>query len=220
MSVGVVDHGLRQNAEICNSRRLTTMQNPSADYYAHPTAIIDVGAEIHSGTKVWHFCHVMAGSTIGEGCILGQNVFVASGVTLGKGVKVQNNVSLYTGVHCEDHAFLGPSMVFTNVLNPRSDIERKDEFKATRVGRSASLGANCTIVCGNDIGDYALVGAGAVVTSDVPAFALVLGMPARIAGWVSKRGIRLSFDDVGMATCPEDGSRYQLRDDQVTEIDS
>ncbi len=194
------------------------MKDSSTPYYAHPTAIIDEGAEIHAGTKVWHFCHVMSGCSIGEGCILGQNVFVASGVTLGKGVKVQNNVSLYTGVHCEDHAFLGPSMVFTNVLNPRSNIERKDEFKVTRVGRSASLGANCTIVCGNDIGDYALVGAGAVVTSDVPAFALVLGMPARIAGWVSKRGIRLSFDQDGHASCPEDGSKYRLQDGRVQEI--
>ena len=187
-------------------------------YYSHPTAIIDPGAVIGEDSKIWHFCHVMSPSEMGKACILGQNVFMANNVTLGNGVKVQNNVSIYTGVVCEDHVFLGPSMVFTNVLNPRSNVERKEEFKQTLVKEGASIGANSTIICGNTIGKYSLIGAGAVVTKDVPDFALVLGMPAKIAGWVSKRGMRLEFDDGGMATCPEDGSKYQLDNDKVSSV--
>jgi UDP-2-acetamido-3-amino-2,3-dideoxy-glucuronate N-acetyltransferase len=183
-----------------------------ADYYAHPTAIVDDGAQIGAGTKVWHFCHVMPGARLGEDCILGQNVFVASGVTLGNGCKVQNNVSLYTGVVLEDHVFCGPSMVFTNVMNPRAHVERKDEYAETRVGRGASIGANATIVCGHDIGAYAFIGAGSVVTREVPEYALVFGAPAKVHGWMSQAGERLQFDEQGQATCPHGGDRYRLID--------
>lgn len=189
-----------------------------SEYYSHPTAIIDDGAQIGADSKIWHFCHVMSRATLGPGCILGQNVFVANDTKLGKGVKVQNNVSIYTGVICEDHVFLGPSMVFTNVINPRSNVERKEEFRQTLVKEGASIGANSTIICGNTIGRYSLIAAGAVVTKDVPDFALVLGMPAYIAGWVSKRGIRLEFDNKGIAQCPEDGSRYELSNSKVIEL--
>lgn len=177
--------------------------------FIHPSAIVDPGATIGEGAKIWHFCHVSPGAVIGENCVLGQNVFVASGVTLGRGVKVQNNVSLYTGVVCEDDVFLGPSMVFTNVINPRSFVERKSEFRQTLVKRGASIGANATIVCGSTLGTYCLVGAGAVVTKDVPDYALVTGIPARQAGWVSRLGHRLSFED-GKALCPESGEGYIL----------
>ncbi|MFM7153695.1 MAG: acyltransferase [Bacteroidota bacterium] len=177
--------------------------------FIHPSAIVDPGASIGEGTKIWHFCHVSPGAVIGDNCVLGQNVFVASGVTLGRGVKVQNNVSLYTGVVCEDEVFLGPSMVFTNVINPRSFVERKSEFRQTLVKRGASIGANATIVCGTTLGAYCLVGAGAVVTRDVPDYALVTGIPARQAGWVSRLGHRLSFED-GKAICPESGEGYVL----------
>lgn len=177
--------------------------------FIHPSAIVDPGATIGEGAKIWHFCHVSPGAVIGENCVLGQNVFVASGVTLGRGVKVQNNVSLYTGVVCEDDVFLGPSMVFTNVINPRSFVERKSEFRQTLVKRGASIGANATIVCGSTLGAYCLVGAGAVVTKDVPDYALVTGIPARQAGWVSRLGRRLSFED-GKALCPESGEGYIL----------
>jgi len=177
--------------------------------FIHPSAIVDPGATIGEGAKIWHFCHVSLGAVIGENCVLGQNVFVASGVTLGRGVKVQNNVSLYTGVVCEDEVFLGPSMVFTNVINPRSFVERKSEFRQTLVKRGASIGANATIVCGTTLGAYCLVGAGAVVTRDVPDYALVTGIPARQAGWVSRLGHRLSFED-GKAICPESGEGYIL----------
>jgi UDP-2-acetamido-3-amino-2,3-dideoxy-glucuronate N-acetyltransferase len=177
--------------------------------FIHPSAIVDPGATIGEGAKIWHFCHVSPGAVIGENCVLGQNVFVASGVTLGRGVKVQNNVSLYTGVVCEDDVFLGPSMVFTNVINPRSFVERKSEFRQTLVKRGASIGANATIVCGSTLGAYCLVGAGAVVTRDVPDYALVTGIPARQAGWVSRLGHRLSFED-GKALCPESGEGYIL----------
>lgn len=177
--------------------------------FIHPSAIVDPGATIGEGAKIWHFCHVSPGAVIGDNCVLGQNVFVASGVTLGRGVKVQNNVSLYTGVVCEDEVFLGPSMVFTNVINPRSFVERKSEFRQTLVKRGASIGANATIVCGTTLGAYCLVGAGAVVTRDVPDYALVTGIPARQAGWISRLGHRLSFED-GKAICPESGEGYVL----------
>ena len=162
-------------------------------YQAHPTAIIDPGAQIGAGSRIWHFCHVSAQSVLGKNCILGQNVFIANGVTLGNGVKVQNNVSIYTGVTCEDDVFLGPSMVFTNVINPRSFVERKDEFRPTLVKKGASIGANATILCGITLGAYCMVGAGAVVTKDVPDFALVAGVPAQQIGWVDELGNRTEF---------------------------
>lgn len=178
-------------------------------YFAHPSAIIDPGAQIGAGSKIWHFCHVSPGAVLGYNCILGQNVFVANGVILGNGVKVQNNVSLYTGVVCEDEVFLGPSMVFTNVINPRSFVERKAEFRPTLVKKGASIGANATVICGVTLGQYCLIGAGAVVTKDVPDFALVTGLPAKQAGWVSRLGHRLEFKD-GHAVCPESGEAYTL----------
>lgn len=186
-------------------------------YYAHPTAVIDEGAVIGDGTKIWHFSHIMPGAVIGEACSLGQNVVVSPGVTLGRNVKIQNNVSLYTGVTCEDDVFLGPSCVFTNVINPRSAIVRRDQFKATPVAKGASIGANATIICGHKIGRYALIGAGAVVTKDVPDFALVVGNPAQQLGWVSEYGHRLQFDAEGHATCPESGQTYRLVDGRVVE---
>lgn len=188
------------------------------EYYAHPTAVIDDGCQIGNGTKIWHFCHVMPRCIIGPNCNLGQNVVVSPEVILGTNVKVQNNVSIYTGVICEDDVFLGPSMVFTNVINPRSAIVRKNEYRPTRVGKGASIGANATIVCGNDIGPYALIGAGAVVTKSVPAYALVMGNPARQTGWVSEYGHKLLFDDEGCAICPESGEEYRLLDQEVTKI--
>lgn len=184
------------------------------DYYAHPTALIDEGCQIGKGTKIWHFCHVMPGAEIGEKCSLGQNVFVASGVVIGNGVKIQNNVSLYTGVICEDGVFLGPSMVFTNVINPRSFIERKEEYRQTLVRKGATIGANATIVCGNEIGEYALIGAGAVVTKPVKPYALITGNPGRQSGWVSRAGHKLQFTD-DTATCPETGEKYIFQDDKV-----
>lgn len=188
------------------------------DYYVHPTAIVDSDVEIGTGTRIWHFCHVMSGSRIGESCILGQNVFVGNGVLLGKGVKVQNNVSLYTGVVCEDDVFIGPSAVFTNVINPRSFIERKSDFRPTLLRRGATIGANATVVCGVTIGEYALIGAGAVVTKDVPAYALWVGNPARSAGWVSRNGHTLKFDENGVAKCPESGAVYHLEKGSVREV--
>jgi UDP-2-acetamido-3-amino-2,3-dideoxy-glucuronate N-acetyltransferase len=180
-------------------------------YFAHPSAIIDPGARIGEGARIWHFCHVSSGAVLGENCILGQNVFVADGVSLGKGVKVQNNVSLYTGVVCEDDVFLGPSMVFTNVVNPRSFIERKNEFRFTLVKQGASIGANATVLCGITLGRYCMIGAGAVVTKDVPDFALMTGVPARQMGWVSRRGNRLHFK-AGSAVCEEGGEEYSLKE--------
>ena len=188
------------------------------EYFAHETAVIDKGCTIGKGTKIWHFSHIMQGSEIGENCNIGQNVVVSPGVKLGRNVKVQNNISLYTGVICEDDVFLGPSMVFTNVINPRSAIIRKDQYMTTIVEKGASIGANSTIVCGNRIGRYSFIGAGAVVTKDVKPFALVVGNPARQTGWMSEFGHRLNFDDNGLATCPESKERYKLENGMVSKI--
>ena len=188
-------------------------------FYHHPTAIIDPGAQIGADTKIWHFCHVMSGAVIGEQCSLGQNVFVADGVILGKNCKVQNNVSLYSGVICADDVFLGPSMVFTNVYNPRSAVNRKGEYRQTWVERGVTIGANATVLCGIRIGAYAFIGAGAVVLKDVPAYALLVGNPAKAIGWMSEYGERLYFDEQNLATCPGSGERYQLENGQVKKID-
>ncbi len=187
----------------------------------HPTAVVDPGAVLGEGTKVWHFSHVTAGAVVGEGCSLGQNVYVGPKVTIGRNVKVQNNVSVYEGVVLEDDVFCGPSMVFTNVVNPRSHVSRKHQFRATRVGRGATLGANCTVVCGHDVGRYAFVAAGSVVTRDVPPFALLIGVPGRVAGWVCRCGVRLPFAarPAGDAACGECGSRYRAEDGAVREVD-
>jgi len=188
------------------------------EYFAHETAVIDDGCKIGKGTKIWHFSHIMTGAEIGENCNVGQNVVISPGVKLGKNVKVQNNVSIYTGVICEDDVFLGPSMVFTNVINPRSAIIRKDNYNTTIVEKGASIGANSTIVCGNKIGAYAFVGAGAVVTKDVKPYALVVGNPARQTGWMSEYGHKLNFDVAGFASCPESGERYRITDTKVSKI--
>lgn len=187
-------------------------------YSAHETAVIDPGCIIGEGTHIWHFSHIMANCRIGAHCNIGQNVVVSPGVVLGNGVKVQNNVSIYTGVICEDDVFLGPSCVFTNVINPRSAVTRKDQYRETWIGRGASIGANATIVCGHRIGAYALVGAGSVVTKEVPPYALVVGNPSRQIGWVSEYGHRLTFDTAGLAVCPETGQQYQLKNGHVTRI--
>ncbi len=179
-------------------------------YIAHNTAVIDEGSTIGAGTRIWHFSHIMPGAVIGERCNLGQNVVVSPGVVLGNNVKVQNNVSIYEGVICEDDVFLGPSCVFTNIINPRSAIIRKDQYRKTLVRRGASIGANATIICGNEIGEFALIGAGAVVTKPVPAYALIVGNPGRQTGWVSEAGHRLEFDIAGIGICPETGERYEL----------
>ena len=189
-------------------------------YFAHQSAYIDEGCEIGSGVKIWHFSHVMQGCKIGENCNIGQNVVVSPKVVLGKNVRVQNNVSIYEGVVCEDDVFLGPSMVFTNVINPRSAVSRKNEYKPTFVRRGASIGANATIVCGNEIGAYAFIGAGAVVTKPVPPYALVVGNPARQMGWMSQYGHRLQFDNNGIAICQESGERYQLLNQTVQKIEN
>ena len=188
------------------------------NYFAHETAVLDEGCRIGDGTRIWHFTHVMAEAVVGKNCVLGQNVMVANRVMIGDNVKIQNNISVYEGVACEDDVFLGPSVVFTNVINPRAFIERKHEFRHTLVRKGASIGANATILCGHTIGRYALVGAGAVVTHDVPDYALVTGNPARQIGWVSEYGCRLSFDDNGKAVCPESGQIYQLTNNQVRRI--
>ena len=187
-----------------------------AETYIHPTAVADEGCQIGAGSKIWHFCHLMPGAVIGENCILGQNVFIGNDARLGNGVKVQNNVSVYTGVVCEDEVFIGPSAVFTNVINPRSGIERKEEFKPTYVEKGATIGANATIICGNRIGQYALIGAGSVITRDVPAFALVLGNPAKQKGWVSRAGHRLHFNSENLAQCPETGEVYFMEETHVS----
>jgi UDP-2-acetamido-3-amino-2,3-dideoxy-glucuronate N-acetyltransferase len=188
------------------------------EYYTHETAIIDDGSTIGKGTKIWHFTHIMPNCVIGEDCNIGQNVVVSPDVVLGRNVKVQNNVSIYTGVICEDDVFLGPSMVFTNVINPRSAVSRKEEYKQTMVRKGASIGANATIVCGNEIGTYAMVGAGAVITKPVLPYALVVGNPARQIGWVSEFGNRLEFDEEGLAICRESGEEYALKDGLVFRV--
>lgn len=184
-------------------------------YYAHDTAVVDEGCSIGEGTKIWHFSHIMPKCEIGEGCNIGQNVVISPEVRLGKNVKVQNNVSIYTGVICEDDVFLGPSMVFTNVTNPRSAVVRRGQYARTTVKKGASIGANATIVCGHDIGEFAFIGAGSVVTKNIPAYALVVGNPARQIGWMSEYGHRLEFDANGEATCPESGDKYKLDNQKV-----
>jgi|SRR5210317_1136322 UDP-2-acetamido-3-amino-2,3-dideoxy-glucuronate N-acetyltransferase len=188
------------------------------DYFAHETAVIDEGCEIGNQTKIWHFSHIMTGCKIGERCNIGQNVVVSPKVILGNNVKVQNNVSIYTGVICEDGVFLGPSMVFTNVINPRSAVNRRNQYAETLVKKGVSIGANATIVCGNPIGEYAFIGAGAVVTKEVPAYALLVGNPAKQIGWMSTHGHRLNFDNEHLATCPESGEIYKLEDNSVTRL--
>ncbi|MGI4872676.1 MAG: acyltransferase [Janthinobacterium lividum] len=199
------------------------MPSQAPDFYAHPTAVLDAGCRVGAGSRIWHFCHVAAGAVLGEGCSLGQNVFVADGVTLGRNVKVQNNVSLYEGVVCEDDVFLGPSVVFTNVRTPRSAVPRRGpaHYRPTYLEQGVSIGANATLVCGVRLGRYAFVGAGSVVTRDVPAYGLVYGNPARQQGWVSAYGHRLRFDAHGRATCPESGEGYELNpaDKTVTVIE-
>jgi UDP-2-acetamido-3-amino-2,3-dideoxy-glucuronate N-acetyltransferase len=187
-------------------------------FFAHETAIIDEGCTIGIGTKIWHFSHIMPDCVIGEKCNIGQNVVISPGVILGNNVKIQNNVSIYTGVICEDDVFLGPSMVFTNVINPRSAVNRRDQYSKTTVKKGASIGANATIVCGHDIGRYAFIGAGAVVTKNVPDYALVVGNPARQIGWMSEYGHRLEFDVNGKAICPENGDKYELKEGIVNKL--
>ena len=191
---------------------------PDQAFYAHPTAVIDAGCQIGKGTKIWHFSHIMPHCKIGENCNIGQNVVISPDVVLGNNVKVQNNVSIYTGVICEDDVFLGPSMVFTNVINPRSAVNRKNQYAKTVVKKGASIGANATIVCGHDVGKYAFIGAGAVVTKNVPDYALVVGNPARQTGWMSEYGHKLKFDANGLAVCSESGERYELKNGTVTKI--
>jgi len=188
------------------------------DYFAHETAVIDDNCNIGAGTKIWHFSHIMSNCTLGENCNIGQNVVVSPDVVLGKNVKVQNNVSIYTGVICEDDVFLGPSMVFTNVINPRSGVNRRGEYSKTIVKKGVSIGANATIVCGHNIGEYAFIGAGAVVTKTVKAYALVVGNPAKQVGWMSEYGHRLNFDSDGFAVCPESNEKYKLENDNVKKL--
>ncbi len=189
-----------------------------AEYFAHPTATIDDGAEIGAGTKIWHYSHIMDGAILGAKCNIGQNVVISPGVTLGCNCKVQNNVSVYTGVTCDEDVFLGPSCVFTNVTNPRSAVNRHSQYAKTHVGKGATIGANATIVCGHDIGEYAFIGAGAVVTKTVAPYALMVGNPARQMGWMSEYGHRLDFDAEGIAVCPESGEEYQLADGKVMKL--
>ncbi|REK48988.1 MAG: N-acetyltransferase [Bacteroidetes bacterium] len=188
------------------------------EYFAHDSAVIDEGCDIGKGTKIWHFSHIMSGCKIGENCNLGQNVVVSPNVVLGKNVKVQNNVSIFTGVTCADDVFLGPSMVFTNINNPRSAVVRKNQYASTRVGKGATIGANATVVCGHDIGEFAFIGAGSVVTKNIPAYALVFGNPARQNGWMSEYGYKLKFDANGIAVCPESKQEYKLEGNKVRRI--
>ena len=191
----------------------------SKEYFAHESSYVDDGCQIGAGTKIWHFSHIMSGCNIGECCNIGQNVVISPGVKLGNGVKIQNNVSVYTGVICEDGVFLGPSCVFTNVINPRAFIERKEEYRETVVGQGASIGANATIVCGHKIGRYALVGAGSVVTKEVPDYALVYGTPARLHGWVCQCGLQITFAQEGIAECPVCGKRYhKVNETKIEEL--
>ena len=187
-------------------------------FFAHETAVVDDGCEIGKGTHIWHFSHVMSGARLGENCNLGQNVLISDDVILGNNVKVQNNVSIYTGVICEDDVFLGPSMVFTNIVNPRSAVVRKGSYVKTLVGRGASIGANATIICGNSLGEFCFIGAGAVVTKDVQSYALVVGNPGKQVGWMSEYGHRLHFDDQHLAVCPESGDKYELKNGEVSKI--
>ncbi len=187
-------------------------------YKAHESAFVDEGCEIGDGTRIWHFSHIMPGCKIGKNCNIGQNVVISPEVVLGNNVKIQNNVSIYSGVTCDDDVFLGPSMVFTNVMNPRSAINRRSEYLKTHVGKGASIGANATIVCGHDIGPFAFIGAGAVVTKNVPAYALVIGNPARQTGWMSEYGHKLKFDAEGLAACPESKEQYKLENNTVRKI--
>jgi len=187
-------------------------------YFAHETAVIDTGCQIGEGTKIWHFTHIMPNCSIGNNCSIGQNVVISPEVKIGNGVKIQNNVSVYTGVICEDDVFLGPSAVFTNVINPRSAIARRNEFKTTLVQKGATIGANATIVCGITIGKYAFVGAGAVVTKNIPDYALVIGNPARQSGWMSECGHKLRFNAEGIAICPESQEKYELTNGKVSKI--
>ncbi|MBR5856740.1 MAG: N-acetyltransferase [Bacteroidales bacterium] len=194
---------------------MSRTENSNEDYFAHPTAVIDEGCNIGAGSRIWHFSHIMEGSVLGENCNIGQNVVISPGVVLGRNVKVQNNVSVYTGVTCEDDVFLGPSCVFTNVINPRSAVNRRDQYASTHVGKGATIGANATIVCGHDIGEYAFIGAGAVVTKSVPPYAMLVGNPARLRGWMSRNGCKLKFDGSGnaepaYAVCSETGEKYEL----------
>lgn len=188
------------------------------EFYAHPSAIIDEGCQIGKGVKIWHFSHIMPNCVLGENCNIGQNVVISPEVVLGRNVKVQNNVSIYTGVTCGDDVFLGPSMVFTNVINPRSAVNRKSQYSKTHVGNGASIGANATIVCGHDIGEFAFIGAGAVVTKNVPPYSLWVGNPAKQMGWMSEFGHRLDFDNQGIALCPESKERYQLESGRVKKL--
>lgn len=191
-----------------------------SNFFAHETAVIDEGCNIGDGTKVWHFSHIMPNCTIGESCNIGQNCVISPDVILGNNVKIQNNVSVYTGVICEDDVFLGPSMVFTNVINPRSGVNRRGQYTKTLVKHGASIGANATIVCGHDIGRFAFIGAGAVVTKEIPDYALVVGNPARQIGWISEFGHRLNFDENGLAQCEESGEKYKLENNRVSKIQS
>ena len=188
------------------------------NYFAHETAVIDEECQIGSGTKIWHFSHIMSGCVLGDDCNIGQNVVVSPKVVLGNNVKVQNNVSIYTGVICEDDVFLGPSMVFTNIMNPRSAVVRREQYLETKVGKGASIGANATLICGNPIGAYAMVGAGAVVTKEVLPYALVVGNPSRQIGWVSEYGHRLEFDENQLAICPESQQKYRLNNNTITKL--
>jgi UDP-2-acetamido-3-amino-2,3-dideoxy-glucuronate N-acetyltransferase len=187
-------------------------------FFAHETAVVDDGCEIGKGTRIWHFSHIMSGARLGENCNLGQNVLVSDDVILGNNVKVQNNVSIYTGVICEDDVFLGPSMVFTNIVNPRSAVVRKGSYVKTLVGKGASIGANATIIGGNTLGEFCFIGAGAVVTKDVPPYALVLGNPGKQVGWMSEYGHRLHFNDRHLAVCPESGEKYELKNGEVSKV--
>jgi len=203
-----------------NSNTIAEFKNRAMadEFFVHPTAIIDEDVTIGEGTTIWHFSHLMKRCKLGIHCNIGQNVFIASGVVLGNNVKVQNNVSLYTGVTCDDDVFLGPSCVFTNVVNPRSTVVRRDKYVSTHVGKGATVGANATIICGNNIGSFAFIGAGAVVTKPVLPYALVVGNPARQTGWMSEHGHKLEFNDEGIAVCPEGGEKYILKDDCVTRL--